>query len=155
MLRQLTYWQTIMGTVGNLVRREPGNKGKLVGQKAPFKLKDIWALRVRLQMEGRVGELALLSLGFDSKLRGCDLVALRSGTCVTANRWPHVPSASSTRPSGRFSSRSHAPLATPCRRGSSLRGRKRRTSSSPAGFTIRPISELGSTLGSLGTWSMN
>jgi integrase len=56
---------------------EPWNKGKLVGQKAPFKLKDIWALRVRLQMEGRARELALLNLGIDSKLRGCDLVALK------------------------------------------------------------------------------
>jgi hypothetical protein len=59
------------------IYREPWNKGKLVGQKAPFKLKDIWALRVRLQMEGRVRELALLNLGVDSKLRGCDLVALK------------------------------------------------------------------------------
>ena len=66
-----------MGTAGNAVLREPWNKGKLVGQKAPFKLKDIWALRVRLQMEGRVRELALFNLGIDSKLRGCDLVGLR------------------------------------------------------------------------------
>lgn len=50
---------------------------QIVGQKAPFKLKDIWALRVRLQMEGRVRELALFNLGIDSKLRGCDLVVLR------------------------------------------------------------------------------
>ena len=47
------------------------------GQKAPFKLKDIWALRVRLHMEGRVRELALFNLGIDSKLRGCDLVSLK------------------------------------------------------------------------------
>ena len=66
-----------MGTTGNPLHREPWNKGKLVGQKAPFKLKDIWALRVRLQMEGRVRELALFNLGIDSKLRGCDLVALK------------------------------------------------------------------------------
>lgn len=52
-------------------------RGKLAGQKAPFKLKDIWALRVRLQMEGRVRELALFNLGIDSKLRGCDLVCLK------------------------------------------------------------------------------
>ena len=58
-------------------RREPWNKGKIVGQKAPFKLKDIWALRVRLQMASRVRELALFDLGIDSKLRGCDLVKLR------------------------------------------------------------------------------
>lgn len=57
--------------------REPWNKGKIVGQKAPFKLKDIWALRVRLQMQDRVRELALFNLGIDSKLRGCDLVSLK------------------------------------------------------------------------------
>lgn len=56
--------------------REPWNKGKIVGQKAPFKLKDIWALRVRLQMQDHVRELALFNLGIDSKLRGCDLVQL-------------------------------------------------------------------------------
>jgi len=58
-------------------RRVPWNKGKLVGQKAPFKSKDIWAIRVRLQMEGRQRELALFNLGIDSKLRACDLTALR------------------------------------------------------------------------------
>ena len=66
-----------MGSTGITAHREPWNKGKIVGQKAPFKLKDIWALRVRLQMEGRVRELALFNLGIDSKLRGCDLVALK------------------------------------------------------------------------------
>ena len=66
-----------MGIAGNIGHHEPWNKGKLVGQKAPFKLKDIWALRVRLQMEDRVRELALFNLGIDSKLRGCDLVGLK------------------------------------------------------------------------------
>jgi len=50
--------ETIMGTAA-AVRREPWNKGKIVGQKAPFKVKEIWALRVRLQIENRVRELAL------------------------------------------------------------------------------------------------
>ena len=66
-----------METKGNVVDHEPLNKGKIVGQKVPFKVKDIWALRVRLQMEERVRELALFNLGIDSKLRGCDLVALK------------------------------------------------------------------------------
>ncbi len=66
-----------MGSVANAVHREPWNKGKIVGQKAPFKPKDIWALRVRPQMKDRVRDLALFSLGIDSKLRGCDLVALK------------------------------------------------------------------------------
>ena len=66
-----------MGSGANAVHREPWNKGKIVGQKAPFKVKDIWALRVRLQMENRVRELALFNLGIDRKLRGCDLVSLK------------------------------------------------------------------------------
>ena len=57
--------------------RVPWNRGKLVGQKAPFKPKEIWAIRVRLQMEERTRELALFNLGIDSKLRACDLTALR------------------------------------------------------------------------------
>jgi integrase len=66
-----------MEHIQSVARREPWNKGKIVGQKAPFKVKDIWALRVRLQMENRVRELALFNLGIDSKLRGCDLVSLK------------------------------------------------------------------------------
>jgi hypothetical protein len=59
------------------IRRVPWNKGKLVGQKAPLKLKDIWAIRVRLELGDRRRELALFNLAIDSKLRGCDLVRLR------------------------------------------------------------------------------
>ena len=57
--------------------RIPWNKGKLVGQKVPFKPKEVWAIRARLQMENRARELALFDLGIDSKLRACDLVRLR------------------------------------------------------------------------------
>ena len=57
--------------------REPWNKGKLVGQKAPFKRKEIWAIRVRLRLADRRRELALFNLAIDSKLRACDLVSLR------------------------------------------------------------------------------
>ena len=56
---------------------EPWNKGKLVGQKSPFKLKEVWAIRIWLQLEHRTRELALFDLGLDSKLRSCDLVKLR------------------------------------------------------------------------------
>jgi hypothetical protein len=56
---------------------EPWNKGKLVGQKRPFKLREIWAIRVWLQTEHRIRELALFDLGLDSKLRACDLVKLK------------------------------------------------------------------------------
>ena len=57
--------------------RQPWNKEKLVGQKAPLKIKDIWAIRVRLQLRGCIRDLALFNLGIDSELRGCDLVRLR------------------------------------------------------------------------------
>ncbi len=57
--------------------RSPWNKGKLVGQKAPLKLREIWAIRVRLQLAERRRELALFNLAIDSKLRACDLVKLR------------------------------------------------------------------------------
>lgn len=55
----------------------PWNKGKIVGQKTPFKLKEIWAIRIRLQLGHRTRELAMFDLGLDSKLRACDLVKLR------------------------------------------------------------------------------
>jgi len=54
----------------------PWNKGKLVGQKKPFKLKEIWAIRTRLQIAHKVRDLALFNLALDSKLRGCDIVLL-------------------------------------------------------------------------------
>ncbi|MGC3962349.1 MAG: tyrosine-type recombinase/integrase [Rhodocyclaceae bacterium] len=57
--------------------REPWNKGKLIGQKPPLKPKDIWAIRIHLQQEHRVRDLAMFNLAIDSKLRGCDLVNLR------------------------------------------------------------------------------
>jgi len=60
-------------------RSTPWNKGKLVGQKAPLKLRDIWAIRVRLQLGKKTRDLALFNLAIDSKLRGCDLVKLRVG----------------------------------------------------------------------------
>ena len=57
--------------------QEPWNKGKLVGQKLPLKLQEIWAIRTRLQMDERHRDLALFNLAIDSKLRACDLLKLR------------------------------------------------------------------------------
>jgi integrase len=55
----------------------PWNQGKLIGQKPPLKLHEIWAIRIRLQLARRARDLALFSLAIDSKLRGCDLVRLK------------------------------------------------------------------------------
>lgn len=57
---------------------EPWNEGKLVGQKAPLKLKGIWAIRIRLQLGHKIRDLALFNLAIDSKLHACDLVKPRA-----------------------------------------------------------------------------
>jgi len=58
-------------------RRTPWNKGRIVGQKAPLKLREIWAIRVRLQLRSNLRVLAFFNLAIDSKLRACDLLSLR------------------------------------------------------------------------------
>ncbi len=57
--------------------RVPCNKGKLTGQKPPLQPRHVWAIRTQLQFGRRVRDLALFNLAIDSKLRGCDVVALR------------------------------------------------------------------------------
>jgi integrase len=58
-------------------RRTPWNKGKLIGARPPLRTKHVWSIRTRLQVEGRVRDLAMFNLAIDSKLRGCDVVALK------------------------------------------------------------------------------
>ncbi|WCM18331.1 tyrosine-type recombinase/integrase [Paraburkholderia bryophila] len=55
----------------------PWNKDKLTGQKSPLKLKEIWAIRIRLQLGAKTRDLAMFNLAIDSKLRACDLTKLR------------------------------------------------------------------------------
>lgn len=53
------------------------NKGRIIGQKPPLKLREIWVIRTHLQMDKSARDLALFNLAIDSKLRGCDLVKLK------------------------------------------------------------------------------
>jgi len=55
----------------------PWNKGKLMGQKLPLSMQEIWSIRMRLQSIGNLRDLALFNLAIDSKLRACDLLSLR------------------------------------------------------------------------------
>jgi len=55
----------------------PWNKGKIVGQKPPLKQKEVWEIRVHLQMQHKTRDLAMFNLAIDSKLRSCDLVKLK------------------------------------------------------------------------------
>lgn len=72
-----------------MASRIPWNKGKIIGQKAPLRQQEIWSIRARLEIANNLKELALFNLAIDSKLRGCDLVALkvsdvmRSGDILT------------------------------------------------------------------------
>ena len=58
-------------------KRVPWNKGRLTGAKPPLRPKHLWSIRTKLQIEGRVRDLAMFNLAIDSKLRGCDVVAIR------------------------------------------------------------------------------
>ena len=58
-------------------KRTPWNKGKLTGAKPPLRPRHVWSIRTRLLVEGRARDLALFNLAIDSKLRGCDVVAVK------------------------------------------------------------------------------
>jgi len=66
----------------NQLPHQAWNLGRIIGPKPPLKPKHIWAIRTRLQHDGRVRDLAMFNLAIDSKLRGCDLVRLRVGDVV-------------------------------------------------------------------------
>lgn len=61
----------------NNLNVSPWNKGKIIGQRKPLKVSHIWGIRIRLELENKIRDLALFNLALDSKLRGCDLVKLR------------------------------------------------------------------------------
>jgi integrase len=60
-----------------LSQRTTWNKGKLIGAKPPLRPRHVWSIRTKLQIEGRRRDLAMFNLAIDSKLRGCDVVALK------------------------------------------------------------------------------
>ncbi|WLS81065.1 tyrosine-type recombinase/integrase (plasmid) [Erwinia pyri] len=55
----------------------PWNKSRIIGQKRPLQISHTWGIRIRLELEGKVRDLALFNMALDSKLRGCDLVKLK------------------------------------------------------------------------------
>jgi integrase len=58
-------------------KRIAWNKGRLVGAKPPLLARHVWSIRTKLQIENRTRDLAMFNLAIDSKLRGCDVVALK------------------------------------------------------------------------------
>jgi integrase len=81
------FWEPRMfGRKKEPERRTPWNKGKLVGQKAPFSMQEIWSIRMRLQTIGNRRDLALFNLAIDSKLRACDLLELRISDVLSGGK---------------------------------------------------------------------
>lgn len=64
------------------------NNGKLIGQKPPLRAREVWSIRIRLQIADHKRDLALFNLAIDSKLRGCDLVRLRVNDLSDRRRGP-------------------------------------------------------------------
>ena len=67
-------------------KRSPWNKGRIIGQKRPLLPKHVWAIGVRLELAGKLRDLALFNMAIDSKLRGCDLVRLRVADVFAAGK---------------------------------------------------------------------
>lgn len=57
--------------------RHPWNKGLIIGQKRPLLPRQVWSIRVRLEMSASARDLALFNVAIDSKLRASDLVRLK------------------------------------------------------------------------------
>ena len=96
------------------------NKGRLVGQKRPLRPKEVWAIRVRLQIEDRKPDLVLFNLAIDSKLRGCDLVSLRVDDIAAFPLSKNERRLSSIKPAVQFSSKSWSRRGFRCRSGTAV-----------------------------------
>ena len=96
-------------------RPKPWNKGKLIGQKLPLKQREIWRIRANLECERNVRELAMFDLAIDSKLRACDLMALRVRDVLRGDpdHWTHGGSTTQDTTSGPL--RDHRPSAPSAR----------------------------------------
>ena len=137
------------------LRREPWNKGLIVGQKAPLKLKEVWAIRIRLQLAHRARELALFNLGVDSKLRACDLVQLRVRDICHGDRVASRAIVMQQKTHRPFSSRSQSPRERHSPYGSRRRRCVQTTGylrAAPSLRTSRRVNTRGSFI--VGSWSL-
>jgi len=85
-------------------KRPPWNKGKLIGAKPPLRSKHVWSIRTKLQVDARTRDLAMFNLAIDSKLRGCDVVALKVADIAPAATRLIAPQCVRRRPAARSGS---------------------------------------------------
>ena len=82
-------------------KRTPWNKGKLIWARDLLLLaRHVWSIRTKLQIERRARELAMFNLAIDSKLRGCDVVAMKVED-VAPNGYPLARATVRRRKTGR------------------------------------------------------
>lgn len=116
---------------------QPWNKGRLVGQKAPLRLRDIWAIRVRLQLRHAARDLALLIL---PSTASCERAIWSSYGCSTLHMVTGLLNERrffNRRPSVRCSSRLRSRLVPRSVPGCPGRPYIRIHSCSQAGFMVR------------------
>jgi hypothetical protein len=92
--------------VSTAPERVAWNKGKLIGAKPPLRPKHVWSIRTKLQIQGRTRDLAMFNLAIDSKLRGCDVVAIKSRTLRRMDMRSTEQRSARRRPACRSDSRS-------------------------------------------------
>ena len=130
-------------------RREPWNKGKLIGQKLPFSMQEIWTIRMHLQTRGNLRDLALFNLAIDSKLRACDLTALRVSDVAGSGQVQSRATIRQRKRSGRSDSKLPRERRNPLRTGSRPQTSTRAPTSFQADFAGHPICPRDNTLGLL------
>ncbi|WP_291183303.1 hypothetical protein [Dokdonella sp.] len=118
---------------------EPWNKGKLIGQKIPLQLKDIWAIRISLQLGHKFLDFALFNLAIDSKLRACDSMKLRAADVSHGEQMASRVMVMQQKTGRPVQFEVTPPLARLCIPGSSMPGSKHQASYSPAVYRSRHI----------------
>ncbi len=88
-----------------IMQNVPWNKGHLTGHKRPLKPKDVWAIRVRLQLEHRARDLALFNLAIDSSSEAATSCGYKLTTFAPAPEFETAPPSFRRRQVGRFSSK--------------------------------------------------
>ena len=86
----------VLSTIEGVSRHVPWNKGKIIGAKPPLRPKHVWSIRTKLQVEGRIRDLALFNVAIDRKLWGCDVVALKVDDVAPKAMRPHRSSSGCT-----------------------------------------------------------
>lgn len=71
-------------------QRSAWNKGRLLGRKPPLKPKEIWSLRIRLQLADKARDLALFNLAVDSNLHLVRLTTQKFATPAYTPYWLSV-----------------------------------------------------------------